>query len=202
MQLQIILLLSIAYISGSLPWSVWLGKQFSGIDPRTLTDGNPGAANAFRSAGKSVGIAVLILDFLKAFIPVAIARWVFNLPDIALFLIAFAPMFGHAFSLFLRFRGGRGITALFGVWAGLTLYEVPIVLGFVAIVSTFIIKNDELKTLLIPIVAGIYLVVMGKPSWMILLAFTQLLIILAKIIPFYIESSKQSAYDTNPDSSY
>ena len=202
MSLNEILLLSIAYMSGSLPWSVWLGKRFSGIDPRSVSDGNPGATNAFRTAGKSVGIAVLILDFLKAFIPVVIARWVMNISDVPLLLIAIAPMFGHAFSVFLRFRGGRGITALFGVWAGLTLYEVPILLGLVAITSTFIIKNDELKTLLIPIVAGFYLALTGKPSWMILLAIVQLLIILAKIIPFYIKSSKQPAYDTNQDSVY
>lgn len=190
MSFEIILLLVIAYMSGSLPWSVWLGKRFSGIDPRSETDGNPGAANAFRTAGKSVGIAVLVLDFLKAFIPVAIARWLLDLPDLSLFLIAFAPMFGHAFSVFLRFRGGRGITSLFGVWAGLTLYEVPLVLGFVAISSTFIIKNDEVKTLLLPIVACIYLIATGKPTWMILLAVAQLAILLVKIIPFYLSSSK------------
>jgi len=188
-----ILLLIIAYISGSLSWSVWLGKRFSGIDPRTESDGNPGAANAFRTAGKSVGVVVLVLDFLKAFIPVAIARWIFDLPDTPLFLIAFAPMFGHAFSVFLRFRGGRGITSMFGVWAGLTLYEVPLVLGFVAISSTFIIKNDELKTLLLPIVACIYLIATDKPSWMIALAVAQLIILLVKIIPYYLASSEEDS---------
>ncbi len=190
MPFETILLLIIAYISGSIPWSVWLGKRFSGIDPRTESDGNPGAANAFRTAGKSVGIAVLVLDFLKAFIPVLIARWLLDLPDTSLLLITFAPMFGHAFSVFLRFRGGLGITSLFGVWAGLPLYEVPLVLGVFAIASTFIIKNDELKTLLLPIVACIYLIAISKPTWMILLAITQLVILVVKIIPYYLASSK------------
>jgi len=193
MSLDNILLMSIAYISGSIPWSVWLGTQFSGIDPRSATDRNPGAANAFRMAGRRIGFAVLILDFLKAFIPVFLARWIFNLPDFPLLMIAIAPMFGHAFSVFLRFRGGRGITSLFGVWAGLTLYEVPIVLGLITIILTFIIKNDELKTLLIPIIACMYLVIMGKPNWMIGLAIVQLLILLAKIIPFYLTSSQQTS---------
>jgi len=197
MQLEFIPLIIIAYLSGALPWSVWLGKRFSGIDPRTEIDRNPGAANAFRTAGKSVGIIVLILDFLKAFVPVAIARWVINIPDTPLLLIAIAPMFGHAFSVFLRFRGGRGITSLFGVWAGLTFYEVPIILGLATILLTFLVKNDELKTLLIPVIACVFLILMGKPSWMIVLAVTQLLILLAKIIPFYIESSRQLAVD-NP----
>jgi acyl phosphate:glycerol-3-phosphate acyltransferase len=197
MQLEFILVILIAYLSGSLPWSVWLGKRFSGIDPRTQTDGNPGAANAFRTAGKSVGALVLILDFLKAFVPVATARWVINIPDTPLLLIAIAPMFGHAFSVFLRFRGGRGITSLFGVWTGLTFYEVPIILGLATIVLTFLIKNDELKTLLIPIVTCVFLILMDKPSWMIVLAIIQFLILLAKIIPFYMESSKQLTYDNS-----
>jgi acyl phosphate:glycerol-3-phosphate acyltransferase len=191
MSLDDLLLISIAYMSGSLPWSVWLGKRISGVDPRSATDGNPGAANAFRMAGRGVGITVLILDFLKAFIPVFIAGWIFNLPDLALLLVAIAPMFGHAFSVFLRFRGGRGITSLFGVWAGLTLYEVPIVLGLITIISTFVIKNDELKTLLIPIAVCAYLIIMGKPSWMIGLAIAQLLVLVLKIVPFYMASSRQ-----------
>lgn len=191
MSLNLIILICIAYLSGSLPWSVWLGRRLSGVDPRTASDGNPGAVNAFRTAGKSIGIAVLILDFLKAFIPVLIARWVFNLPDFALLLVVFAPMFGHAFSVFLRFRGGRGITSLFGVWAGLTLYEVPLVIGIFAIISTVAIKNDELTTFLIPIVACVYLLIMGKPSWMIGLAIAQLLTLIMKVTPFYLASSRQ-----------
>ncbi len=191
--------LVLAYISGSLPWSVWLSKRFSGRDPRAFADGNPGAANAFRAAGKRLGILVLILDFLKAFLPVFIARWILNLPAEALFWIALAPMFGHAFSVFLRFRGGRGLTSLFAVWTGLTLYQVPIIMGITAIVSTRFIKNDELKTLLIPIVACIYFLFSGKPTWMIALIVTQFLIILLKIIPFYLASSKHKPYTTAED---
>jgi acyl phosphate:glycerol-3-phosphate acyltransferase len=192
MSLDFVLFVSIAYISGSLPWSVWLGKRFSGVDPRTATDGNPGAANAFRTGGRNIGATVLILDFLKAFIPVFIARWILNLPDSQLFLIAFAPMFGHAFSVFLRFRGGRGITALFGVWAGLTLYEVPMILGLGAIIATFLIKNDELKTLLLPLIGCGFLLVLDKPLWMVGLAIAQFAILLSKIIPFYLASPKQT----------
>jgi acyl phosphate:glycerol-3-phosphate acyltransferase len=187
-----LLMLVIAYISGALPWSVWLSQRVSGIDPRTVADGNPGAANAFRTAGWRVGVIVLVLDSLKAFIPVLVARYLLNFVDGQLFWIALAPMLGHAFSLFLRLRGGRGLTSMFGVWAGLTLHEVPLVLGITAIIATRLIKNDELKTLLIPVVAGIYLLLRDKPDWMLWLILAQLLIMLAKIIPFYLQKAHEA----------
>ena len=185
MEPDIVLWLIITYLLGSLPWSVWLSVQSTGVDPRTLADGNPGATNAFRVAGKQVGLAVLLLDFLKAFLPVVVAKWIFNLPEAQLFWIALAPMIGHAFSVFLRLRGGRGITTMFGVWSGLTLYEAPVVLGITAILVTVVIKNDELKTILLPIILSGFLLLTGKPYWMIGLAIAQLLIILLKITPFY-----------------
>jgi acyl phosphate:glycerol-3-phosphate acyltransferase len=113
-----ILWLLLCYLSGALPWSVWLGQLFFRVDPRTQRDRNPGAANAFRAAGWRLGVAVLVLDFLKAFLPVAAARWVVGFPAYLLLWLAVVPTIGHAFSVFLRFRGGRGIVVMFGVWAG------------------------------------------------------------------------------------
>jgi glycerol-3-phosphate acyltransferase PlsY len=188
---EFLLMLVIAYLSGSLPWSVWLSQRVSGVDPRTVADGNPGAANAFRTAGWRVGVIVLVLDFLKAFMPVLIARYLLNFPDNELLWIALVPMVGHAFSIFLRWHGGRGLTSMFGVWAGLTLYEVPIVMGITAITATRFIKNDELKTLLIPIVAGIYLLLQAKPAWMLWLVLAQFLLMLTKIIPFYLAKVRE-----------
>ena len=175
----------VAYLSGAVPWSVWLSRVVARTDPRTLADGNPGAANAFRAAGRGVGIAVLVLDFLKAFVPVLVAHWGLQLPDWQLFWIALAPMLGHAFSIFLRFRGGRGLTAMFGVWAGVTLYEVPLLMGLTAFVGIRLIKNREISSLLIPLVAAVYLMLTGKPGWMIVLALAQGLLMLSKILVYY-----------------
>src|SRR6188768_3565708 len=66
MSLSFIALLILSYLSGALPWSVWLGKLFFRVDPRSQTDGNPGAANAFRVGGWPLGVSVLLLDFFKA----------------------------------------------------------------------------------------------------------------------------------------
>ncbi len=183
--------LILSYISGALPWSVWLGALFFHKDPRAQQDQNPGAANAFRMAGWRLGVAVLLLDFFKAFIPVALARWVMGFPDQQLFWIAIMPTMGHAFSIFLRFRGGRGIVVMFGVWAGLTLLRVPLVMGFTAIVSLFLLKNDEYRSLAVPLVLIPYLLLTGAPGWMTLLAIIQFLTLAAKIGVYIIKSRGQ-----------
>ena len=148
---------------------------------RQQRDGNPGAANAFRAAGWRLGLPVLVLDFSKAFLPVAGACWVVGFRDQQLFWIACMPSMGHAFSVFLRFRGGRGIAVMFGVWAGLTLYAVPLVMGATAFAGLILLQNDEYRTLAIPLVLIAFLLVTGAERWMVLLAVVQLLILATKI---------------------
>jgi glycerol-3-phosphate acyltransferase PlsY len=176
-----ILWLVVSYLCGALPWSVWLGNLFFRADPRQHADGNPGAANAFRAAGWRLGAAVLVLDYLKAFVPVLIAHYGFQFPDEQLFWVALMPTIGHAFSIFLRFRGGRAIVVMFGVWSGLTLYVVPVALGVTAIAAVVLFRSDILRTLVIPVVLVCYLVVQNAPLWMILLATAQLLVFAVKI---------------------
>lgn len=174
----------ICYGLGAIPWSVWLGKWFFHIDPRSRHDRNPGTANAFRAAGWRLGVAVLVLDFCKAFVPVAVARWLVGVPDQQLFWIALMPTLGHAFSVFLGFRGGRGVVVMFGVWAGLTLYYAPLVMGLTAVGALFILRRDEYRSLAIPSVLIVYLFITQRPGWMIVLASAQLAVLAAKIAVF------------------
>lgn len=190
--MSFIVILTLAYLSGALPWSVWLGRWFTGVDPRLQSDGNPGAANAFRVGGWQLGISVLLLDFFKAFIPVFVARWGLQLPETQLFWIALMPTVGHAFSIFLRFRGGRALVTLFGVWAGLTLYEIPLVMGGVAIVATLLLKNDLLRALVIPLTVITYLLATEPTFWKLGLGAAQLLILVSKLGAFYFRSSSRA----------
>jgi glycerol-3-phosphate acyltransferase PlsY len=98
-----------------------------------------------------------------------------------LFWIALMPTLGHAFSIFLRLRGGRALVTMFGVWAGLTLYEVPLVMGVTAILATLLLKKDEYRMVAIPLALVPYLAIRGAGLWMICLALAQLLILLVKI---------------------
>jgi acyl phosphate:glycerol-3-phosphate acyltransferase len=173
--------LALSYLCGALPWSVWLGKGIFGVDPRAQPDRNPGAANAFRAAGWRLGAVVLALDFLKACVPVAAAQWLAGFQGEQLMWIALMPTVGHAFSIFLRFRGGRGITVMFGVWAGLILYHIPLVMGLTALAATAALKRDEARSLSIPLVLIAYLLLTHAPGWMVFLASAQLAVLALKI---------------------
>jgi glycerol-3-phosphate acyltransferase PlsY len=132
----------IGYISGSLPFSVWLGKYVAHTDVRRIGDGNPGAANAWKAGGWRVGFSVLLLDYLKGALPVGVAHFVVGLSGWPLALIAIAPILGHACSLFLNFSGGKGLTVTFGVWSGLTLAQAPIILGLFMALFYFTLTAD------------------------------------------------------------
>src|SRR4030042_4542503 len=119
-------LVFIAFLCGSLPFSVWLGKLFLGVDGRQYGDGNPGAANVFKSGIKTIGLLALMLDVAKAAAPVGLSYFNLGIRGIPMYLIAIAPILGHVFSPFLRFRGGKALASALGVWIGLTIWKASL----------------------------------------------------------------------------
>jgi glycerol-3-phosphate acyltransferase PlsY len=119
----------VGFVLGSLPFSYWLGRSSLRQDIRDYGDGNPGAANAWRAGTWRLGIPAVLLDYLKGAVPVSLATYRYGVTGWALVPVALAPVLGHAFSPFLRLRGGKAIAATFGMWTALTLWEGPTVLG-------------------------------------------------------------------------
>jgi glycerol-3-phosphate acyltransferase PlsY len=109
-----LLLAIIAFLCGSFPSGVVLSRVILHRDVREVGSGNIGAANAARAGGLRFGIAVGVLDILKGLIPVLLARLA-GMDAIAVAVIALLAVFGHDFSIFLRFRGGKGVATSFGV---------------------------------------------------------------------------------------
>ena len=134
-----IAVISLAFLCGSLPFSVWLGKILLGLDVRKFGDGNPGAANAFRTGNKLVGLLALLLDISKAAAPVGWAYFNLDIRGIPMLLIAIAPILGHVFSPFLGFRGGKALATALGVWIGLTIWQLslPAVVGALIGITLF-----------------------------------------------------------------
>ncbi|HEX9072593.1 MAG TPA: glycerol-3-phosphate acyltransferase [Pseudolabrys sp.] len=147
----------IGFISGAIPFSVLLARRFAQQDIRRVGDGNPGAANAWRAGGWRVGVLALVLDFLKGALPVGLARFLVGVDGWALVPVGLAPVVGHAFSPFLRGRGGKAIATTFGIWCGLTLYEAPSVLGVCMILSYFAQTVDAWGAVLAMLGLGVYL---------------------------------------------
>lgn len=131
----------IAFLVGSLPFSVWVGR-LAGKNIRHYGDGNPGATNAWKAGGAFWGISAMILDFAKGAIPILIVNYIIELEGLSLAAVALAPILGHAYSPFLRFRGGKALAVTFGVWTGLTLWLAPTALGVSFALWLLILKND------------------------------------------------------------
>jgi glycerol-3-phosphate acyltransferase PlsY len=128
-------LIIFAFVCGALPFSVWLGKIFLGLDVRQFGDGNPGATNVYKAGNKIAGIAALILDISKAAAPIGFSYYNLDIRGVPMFFIAIAPIFGHIFSPFLGFRGGKALATALGMWIGLTILRVSIPAAVAALIG-------------------------------------------------------------------
>ncbi|MBC7227451.1 MAG: glycerol-3-phosphate acyltransferase [Thermoflexales bacterium] len=151
----------LSFFSGSLPFSVWVGQLVARADVRRWGDGNPGAANAWRAGGWRAGVPALLLDYLKGATPVALARFGAGIDGWGLLPVALAPVLGHAFSPFLRFRGGKAIATTFGVWSGLTLWAGPTVMGLALTLAVALNRTDAWSAVFGVAVLGGYLLLSG-----------------------------------------
>ena len=115
----------VGFLSGSIPWSILVGNFLAGLDVRSIGDGNPGSANVWKGSGSTFGVLALVLDISKGFVPVYLGFRYLSAQEpfwgqLALSLIAFAPILGHAFSPFLKFRGGKALATTAGSWTAIT----------------------------------------------------------------------------------
>lgn len=130
--LSLIFFLLIGYIFGSLSFAYWIAKS-KGVDIFERGSGNPGATNVKRVLGSQMGTLVFVLDFLKGFTAVVLALALSGEP--AGIAATVGAVIGHSYSIFLGFRGGKGVAVTMGGLAAL-MPEVLIV-GLVAWVSAF-----------------------------------------------------------------
>jgi glycerol-3-phosphate acyltransferase PlsY len=138
--MDFVLFALIAYLLGSIPTSVWVGKSYYGIDVREHGSKNAGATNTFRVLGKKPGIVVLFIDVLKGATAVLLPYFFFNntieyerLIQIQL-LTAILAILGHVFPLFANFKGGKGVATSLGIIIGIHPPAAGICLGVFLIV--------------------------------------------------------------------
>ncbi len=147
----------IAYLLGSIPFSVWIGKAFYGVDVREHGSGNAGATNTLRVLGKKTGFIVLFLDSLKGFLAANVVR-VLALDESYLLnyqmLFGMMAVLGHIYPVFAGFKGGKGIATLLGIVIAMS-WKVSLVcmLCFVLIVwiTRFISVGSMLTCILSPL---------------------------------------------------
>src|SRR5512133_1146473 len=121
------ILLVTAYLIGSVPTGLLLGKAY-GIDVRKEGSGNIGATNLYRTLGRKVGVITLIGDCLKGLIPVVVVK-MSSMPAEYAAWVGLAAFCGHVFSVFLKFKGGKGVATALGVFLALSPLAVAIALA-------------------------------------------------------------------------
>ena len=133
----------ISYLMGSIPFGLILTKIFLKKDIREIGSGNIGATNVLRTGSKLIGYSTLLLDILKAIIPVLYVK--INFPDM-IFISALCAFIGHVFPVWLNFKGGKGVATYVGI-----LFSINIILGLVFaicwLIVFFIFKYSSLASL-------------------------------------------------------
>lgn len=154
--MDIIFPLILAYLLGSIPSALWIGKIFYKTDIRTKGSGNLGATNSFRTLGAKAGIAVTVMDILKGtaatLIPLFIAT------DIHPLVFGVLAVIGHMFPVFAKFKGGKAVATSGGILLG---YQWPLFLVAVAVllIALKITKMVSLSSIILAVVAVIYTVI-------------------------------------------
>lgn len=126
--MKTILLVLIAYLLGSIPTGLWIGKYFYQINLRDFGSGNMGTTNTFRILGIKAGIVTLAVDLLKGTLAVLLAIWFSS--SISPLLVGFFAIIGHTYPIFAQFKGGKAVATSAGVLLGFA----PIFLFYLLIV--------------------------------------------------------------------
>ncbi len=182
----IILSLLAAYVLGSIPTAVWVGKWFYGVDVRNEGSGNAGATNTIRVLGVKAGIPVLLTDVFKGYLAVILVTKIMvwtgsaDVPPLLEIAAGAAAVVGHTLPLFAGFRGGKGVATLLGVGLGLFPYAAWVA---VAIFAAVLLSSKYVS--LASITAGItfpffVFFVFPAPHW----SYNVLAVLVAVFLPF------------------
>ena len=142
MKLEVIVFIS--YLMGSIPFGFLLTKFFLKKDIRDIGSGNIGATNALRTGNKFIGYTTLILDILKAVIPIIFFKIYFIE---YLYVASLCVFLGHVFPIWLKFKGGKGVATYLGILCCINIY-LGIAFGIVWLVTFLIFKYSSLSSLL------------------------------------------------------
>ena len=155
------LLLTLAYLIGAIPFSAIIAT-FKGVDLRRVGSGNYGATNVYRALGFNYALFVFILDALKGTAVVYLTMSMFTSPVLHV-LIGFTAIFGHTFSLFLGFKGGKGVATAAGVFA--ILAPKPFLITFLVVISViYLTKIVSIGTLIGCVLLPILMVVFNTSA--------------------------------------
>ncbi len=166
MIIQMTIAIILAYFAGSVPTGLWVGRYFRGLDIRNSGSGNLGATNAFRVLGKGLGFTVLLVDVLKGMLPVLLFPGLVGLESATPgqeMVIGGSAIAGHVLSVFVNFKGGKGVATALGVFLAIAPMEMTVILA-IGIVLIAVTGYVSLASLVGATLLPIFLFATGRPT--------------------------------------
>ena len=149
---ELFLIILVSYLFGSIPFGLLLTKIFLKKDIREIGSGNIGATNVLRAGNKILGYSTLVLDILKAVLPILYIKFFMN--DY-LYISALSIFIGHVFPIWLKFKGGKGVASYLGILCCLDIYSA-LIFGVVWISFFILFKFSSLSSLLASLTIPIF----------------------------------------------
>lgn len=151
--MTILISILIAYLLGSIPTGLWIGKYIYHKNLRAFGSGNIGMTNAFRVLGAKAGITTLVIDMLKGTVAVLLPVWL-GVTTISPLLIGFFAILGHTFPIFAQFKGGKAVATSAGVMLGFSPWYL-IFLFFVFVTTLFLTSMISMASVIAALVGMI-----------------------------------------------
>ena len=149
---ELFLIILVSYLFGSIPFGLLLTKIFLKKDIREIGSGNIGATNVLRAGNKILGYSTLVLDILKAVLPILYVKFFMN--DY-LYISALSIFIGHVFPIWLKFKGGKGVASYLGILCCLDIFTA-LIFGVVWISIFILFKFSSLSSLLASLTIPIF----------------------------------------------
>ena len=149
---ELFLIIIVSYLFGSIPFGLLLTKIFLKKDIREIGSGNIGATNVLRAGNKILGYSTLVLDILKAVLPILYIKFFMN--DY-LYISALSIFIGHVFPIWLKFKGGKGVASYLGILCCLDIFTA-LIFGVVWISIFILFKFSSLSSLLASLTIPIF----------------------------------------------
>ena len=149
---ELFLVILVSYSFGSIPFGLLLTKIVLKKDIREIGSGNIGATNVLRSGNKILGYSTLVLDILKAVLPILYIKFFMN--DY-LYISALSIFIGHVFPIWLKFKGGKGVASYLGILCCLDIFTA-LIFGVVWIFVFMLFKFSSLSSLLASLTIPIF----------------------------------------------
>jgi len=153
----------IVYISSAIPWAYYIGKLRLNSDIRNYGDKNPGTVNVFRAGSITWGFIASFFEITKSGLPIYFFLSNYSIDNFTMIIFVIASLFGHGFSPFLKFKGGKSLAVTAGTWLAITKFEAFYIITPCLAIMKLIQKNDAITVTVAFSSLGIYLL-LRNPS--------------------------------------